>query len=102
MFLICGEIFETLTLNSLCEYIEENKLLSKHQFSFRSKDLCVNELLSIVHNLYKDFGAYLTLESRGVFLDMSKAFEKVWHQGLMLKLKSVRDSDSLLNLIESF
>ena len=33
---------------------------------------------------------------------MSKAFEKVWHQGLIFKLKSVGVSDSLLNLIESF
>ena len=33
---------------------------------------------------------------------MSKAFEKVWHQGLIFKLKSVGVSDYLLNLIESF
>ena len=33
---------------------------------------------------------------------MSKAFDKVWHQGLIFKLKSVGVLDSLLNLIESF
>ena len=33
---------------------------------------------------------------------MSKVFDKVWHQGLVFKLKSVGLSDSLLNLIESF
>ena len=33
---------------------------------------------------------------------MSKAFDKVWHQGVIFKLKSVGVSDSLLSLIESF
>ena len=43
-----------------------------HQSGFRSNDLCVNQLLSIVYNLCKDFDAYLSLETCGVFLDMSK------------------------------
>ena len=54
------------------KYVEENKLLSMHQSGFRSNDLCVNQLLSIVYNLCKDFDAYLSLETCGVFLDMSK------------------------------
>ena len=37
-----------------------------------------------------------------MFLDISKAFDKVWHQGLIFKLKSLGVSDSLSNLIESF
>ena len=98
----CGKIFERLVFNSLYKYVEENKLLSMHQSGFRSNDSCVNQLLSIVHNLYKGFDAYPTLETRGVFLDMSKAFDKVWHQGLIFKLKSVGVLDSPLNLIQSF
>ena len=49
---ICGKIFERLIFN-----VEENKLLSMHQSGFWSKDSCVNQLLSIVHNLYKGFDA---------------------------------------------
>ena len=74
---ICGKIFERLIFNSLYEFVKENKLLSIHQSGFRSNDSCVNQLLSIVYNLYKGFDAYPTLENRGVFLDMSKAFDKV-------------------------
>ena len=99
---IHGKIFERIIFNSLFEYVEENKLLSVHQSGFPSNDSCVNLLLSIVHNLYKAFDAYLTLETCGVFLDMSKAFGKVWHQGLILKLKSIGFSDSLLSFTESF
>ena len=36
------------------------------------------------------------------FLDMSKVFDKVWHEGLIFKLKSVGISDALLDLIGSF
>ena len=52
---ICGKIFERLIFNSLYEYVEENKLLSMHQSGSWSNDSCVNQLLSIVHNLYKGF-----------------------------------------------
>ena len=58
--------------------------------------------MSIVHNLYKAFDACPTLETRGVFLDMSKAFEKVWQQGLIFKLKSIGVSNSLLSLMKDF
>ena len=73
-----------------------------HQSGFRSNNSCVNHLLFIIHNLYKSFNAYPTLETCGALLDMCKAFDKVWHQGLIFKLKSVGISDSLVNLIESF
>ena len=77
-------------------------LTSAHQSGFRANDSCVGQLLSIVHNIYTAFDAYPTLESRGVFLDMSKAFDKVWHEGLIFKLKSVGICDALLDLIGSF
>ena len=99
---VCGKIFERLIFNVLYKYLEENKQLSVHQSGLRSSNSCVNQLLSFVHKLYKAFDAYPTLETRVVFLDMFKAFDKVWHQGLIFKLKSVEVSDSLLRLIESF
>ena len=67
-----------------------------------SDDSCLNQLLSIALNLYKAFDAYPTLKTRGVFLDISKVFDKVWHQALIFKLKSTGVSDFLVSLIESF
>ena len=55
LLLTCWEIFEKIIFNSLYEYAKENKLLSVRQSGFRSNDSCVNQLLSIVHNLYKTF-----------------------------------------------
>ena len=68
----------------------------------QANDFCVNQLLPIVHNIYSAFDAYLTLQSRGVFLDMSKAFDKVLREGLIFKLKSMGILDALLELIKSF
>ena len=39
---------------------------------------------------------------RGVFLDISKAFHKVWHEGLLLKLSLSSISGNLLNLLRDF
>ena len=41
----------------------------------------------LTHELYKSFDGTSSLDTRGVFLDISKAFDKVWHEGLLYKLK---------------
>ena len=64
---ICGKIFERLIFNSLFQYLEEHNLLSAHHSAFRADDSCVNQLLSIVHDICTAFDAYPTLESCGVF-----------------------------------
>ena len=84
---LCGKIFERIIFNSLDEYVEENKVLSVHRSGFLSNDSCVIQLLSIVHDLYKAFDAYPTLETCGVFLDILCLFDKVWHPWLIFKLQ---------------
>ena len=86
----------------MLEHLEKYKLLSPRQSGFQANDSCVDQLLSIVHNTYTAFDKYPTLESCGVFLDMSKAFDKVWHEGLIFKLKSMGICHDLLDLIGSF
>ena len=51
--------------------------------------------LSIVHEkIYKSFDNCLSLEARSEYLDMSKAFDRVWHKGLIYKLKTKSVSDN--------
>ena len=84
------KILERLIFNSLFEHLEQHNLLSAHQSGFQANDSPVNQLLSIVHDMDTTFDAYPTLESCGAFLDMSKAFDKVWHEGLFLNLNQWR------------
>ena len=83
---VCEKLFERLIFSFLYQFLEEHNLLSIHQFGFRSNDSCINQLLFIARTLYKAFDAYSTLDAKGVFLDMSKAFDKVWHEVLIYKL----------------
>ena len=86
---ICGKIIVRLIFNTLYQFLGEYNLLSIHQSGFHCNDLCINQLLFIVHTLYKAFDAYPTLDTRGFVLDMSKVFDRVWHGGLIYKLKSM-------------
>ena len=77
-------------------------MLTPHQSGFRPNDSCIYQLLSIVHSIYAGFDHNPSLEVRGNFLDISKAFDKVWHEGLLYKLESIGISGNLLNLFRSF
>ena len=83
-------------------YISKNNLLSPSQSGFRPGDSCLNQLLSITHLIHSSFDDYSSLETRGVFLDMSKAFDKVWHDGLIYKLKTFGITGNLLSLLKDF
>ena len=53
----------------------ENELISPNQSEFKPGDCCINQLLAITHEIYKSFED--GFEIRGVFLHISKAFDKV-------------------------
>ena len=99
---VCGKILERLVFNSIFDFLHNNSLLSANQSGFRPSDSCESQLLSICHEIYAFFDCYPPLEVRGVFLDISKAFDTVWHEGLIYKIKSIGISGPLLKLIESF
>ena len=65
-------------------------------------DSCLHRLTSIIHEMYASFDANPSLVVRGVFLDISKAFDRVWHEGLIYKIKCMGVKGDLLALIESF
>ena len=67
------------------EYFIENELISSNQSGFKRGDSCINQLLSINHDIYQSFDN--GFEVKGVFLDISKAFDKVWHKAVIYKLK---------------
>ena len=72
---ICGKILERLMFNEMFNFFIENKLISSNQSGFKPGDSCINQLLSITHEIYESFD--VRLEVRSVFLDISKVFDKV-------------------------
>ena len=83
-------------------YLQENKSLSENQSSFRRNDSCISQLIAITHGIYKSFDANPSLETRCVFLDISKAFDKVWHDGLLYKLKCYGVEEDLFNILQNY
>ena len=76
-----GKVFERLLYDRMLEFFIENNLISKNQSGFRPVDSCINQFLSITHEIYQSFDD--DLEVRAAFLDISKAFDKVRHKGLI-------------------
>ena len=72
---ICGKIFERLIFNEMFTFFIFNNLISPNQSGFKPGDSCINQLLSITHEICKSFDD--GLEVKGVFLDISKVFDKV-------------------------
>ena len=64
---VSGKIFEKSIYNCLYSYLESNNILSKFQSGFRKGDSCISQLLAITHEIYSNFDACPSLETRGVF-----------------------------------
>ena len=75
-------------------------LLPPNQSVFKPDDSCINQLLSITHEIYSSFDD--GFEVRSVFLDISKSFYEVWHEGIILNLQQNDISDDLLNILSDF
>ena len=99
---IFGEILEKLIFDSLYQHLNTNGLLNPNQSGFRPGDSTVNQLLSIVNSIFTAFDCNPTLDVRSVYLDISKAFDRVWHQGLVYKLRRCGVSGKLITLMQSF
>ena len=82
------------------KFLNENKFIFSNQSGFKLGGSCINQLLSITHETYKSFDD--GFEVRGVFLDISKAFDKVWHKGIIFKLQQNGISGKLLRVLSDF
>ena len=99
---ICSKLFEKIVFKHLYNFLNLNALLTKNQSGFRPGDSTINQLISLVNDIHKSFDKRKSLEVRSVFLDISKAFDKVWHDGLIFKLKQNGISGSLLKLFRNY
>ena len=84
----------------MSKYFIDNNLITPKQSGFRTGDSCINQLLSITHDIFNSFDN--GWEVRGVFLDISKAFDKEWPDGLIYKLQQNEIKGKLLCLLIDF
>ena len=99
---IFSKIFERVIYNSLFKHFQSNKVFTSSQSGFLPGDSCTAQLLSIIHEIQTAFGNNPTVDVRGVFLDISKAFDRVWHSGLLFKLQAYGVEGKLLALLKDY
>ena len=82
--------------------INKNNLFNNNQSGFRPNGSCIHQLIAITHNIFSAFDANSSLEICGVFLDLSKAFDRVWHGVLLKNSKVMELTVTCLNLLNRF
>ena len=97
---ICGKILEKIIFDNVYSFLNKNDLISKNQSGFRPGDSTIYQLISITSDIYTSFENHD--ETRAIFLDISKAFDKVWHVGLIHKLQCNGVSGNLLNFFKDY
>lgn len=82
-----GKLFERCYLKRLNTVVAERKILPDHQFGFRAKHSTIEQVHRVTDTIEGSLeeGNYCV----SVFLDVSQAFDKIWHPGLLLKLYRV-------------
>ncbi len=95
-----AKVFERILFSKMYNFVSTNGLITKNQSGFQPGDSVTNQLICLVDSIHHSLD--INLEVRSVFLDMSKAFDKVWHEGLLFKLKQNGIKGKLLNILKSY
>ena len=80
-------MFEKIIFNHLYNHLTTYHLIPKNQSGFRPGDSTTNQLIDLVNEIHQAFDSTKSHEVRAIFLDISKAFDKVWHDGLIFKMR---------------
>ena len=95
-----GKTMEKVVHKHVHNYLLENSIITSFQSGFTAGDSSVNQLLELYNTFCHALGE--GKEVRSVFCDISKAFDRVWHRGLIAKLKHYGICGPLLNWFQSY
>ena len=81
---ILSKLFEKIFSDIISTYIETHQIIPMHQFGFRKKHSTTEQVHRIVTLIRKTFEDKQYCSA--LFIDISQAFDRVWHDGLILKI----------------
>lgn len=96
---VVSKLFEKLLLQRLHPILEEHKIVPSHQFGFRAHHGTIEQIHRVANTVRQ------ALEKKeycsAVFLDVQQAFDRVWHKGLLYKLK-IHFPNTIFQIIKSY
>ena len=95
-----SKLFERAVFKYVFNFLRDNNVISLKQSGFMPGDSTVYQLTYLYHIFQEALDCQKDI--RVVFCDISKAFDRVWHAGLIAKLSRIGISGSLLNWFQSY
>ena len=95
-----GKVMDAIQSEHLLSYLNSNHLLNKHQFGFLPRRSTVTQLVYVVDTWLRDLDNGNQLSA--IFMDFQKAFDRVWHTGLVHKLRTLGVLPNSVSWISSF
>lgn len=95
-----GKVLEKILKDKLLDFISDSNILPQEQFGFRQGHSTVHQVKRICNDIKQGF--HLGQSTAVVLLDIEKAFDSVWHSGLVFKLISLQFPLYLVRLIKMF
>ena len=100
LFSVVSNIFKKLLNNRIVDHLDKCGLFYDFQYGFRSSRSSADLLTVLLDRIAKAFNR--SGATRAVTLDISKALDRVWHAGLLHKLKSYGISSQIFGCTSSF
>ena len=84
----------------MLDHFTKNNIISDRQAAYLKGDSTISQLLYIIDLIRKSWGKGCI--TQGIFLDVSAAFDKCWHKGILAKLKQAKVDGTCLDLFTSY
>ena len=95
-----GKLFEKIIHNRIKTFEENNKILIPEQFGCRSKRDTVSQLIRVTNFISSNFNK--NTSTAMLLLELEKAFDTVWHRGLIYKLDNYNFPMYLTEIIQNY
>ena len=97
---ICSQILEHIIYSNIMNHLSQNNLLSDNHHGFRARRSCETQLITTVQELAKNMSSGKQIDA--ILLDLSKAFDRVPHRRLLMKLDHYGIRGTTLKWIQDF
>lgn len=95
-----NKIVERVIYTRILEITEEQQALPYDPFGFRNCHSTIQQIIRLTEEIIENFN--LSTQTAMVFLDIEKAFDKLWHNGLLYKMHKLQLPTWITRLTQSY